>query len=53
MEPEVETLTVTLTEREKRDLKILAATQGTTMRDIVRGLIREAVCEVAVGRTSK
>ena len=43
MEPEVEVLTVTLSEHDKRSLKVLAATEGRTMRDIVRGLIRDKV----------
>jgi hypothetical protein len=50
MEPEVETLTVTLTERDKRDLKVLAAVRGETMRGIVRGLIRDAVAGTEVRR---
>ena len=43
MDPEVEVLTVTLTQRDKRALKVLAATEGRTMRDIVRRLIRDRI----------
>jgi hypothetical protein len=40
-----EELTITLTERDKRALKVKAAMEGRTMREIVRVLIQEAVRE--------
>jgi hypothetical protein len=45
-----ETLIVTLTQEDKTNLKVMAATQNTTMRNIVRGLIREAVAGTEVHR---
>lgn len=43
MEPSSQILVVTLSETDKRSLKILAARQGRPMRDVVRGLIHQAV----------
>jgi hypothetical protein len=37
----IETLTVTLSERDKRKLRMAAATRGVSMRAIVRELIRD------------
>jgi len=38
-----EELTITLSQRDKRLLKLRAKAQRTTMRAIVRGLVRDAV----------
>ena len=43
MEASTETLVVTLSERDKRALRVLAAYQGRPMTEIVRGLIRDRV----------
>ncbi len=43
MDIETEVLMVTLTERDKRSLKVLAAVRGQTMRDIVRTLIQREI----------
>ena len=50
METPIETLYVTVTPSDKRALKVLAATRGETVRDLVRGLIRREVTDASADR---
>lgn len=53
MEPLTDVLTITLTERDKRALKRKAATDGRTMRAIVRALIQQSTAERTDDQQSK